>query len=290
MSRHVLLVLALIGALAMNPRVSSATFHLMNIVEVFPGTAERPDAQYVMLQAYSAFQNLVDQQSVQVFDASGAQVGSFTFMSNVSNSANQATLLIATPDAASLFGVASDLMMTPVIARTGGKVCYENIDCVSWGDFSGSSVQPSPSGAPFNADGGLTLGMAIRRNLGSNERLDAVDDSNDSAADFFFAPPVPRNNAGQTAPTPAASPTPSPTPTETPTLPRQCAGDCDSDLVITNVELLTLVDIALGDAAAAACPALATKPDGQPSVAEIVRAVNDATDTCAPVVVLPPGR
>ena len=39
-----------------------ATFHLIKVKEVFPGTVSAPDAQYVVLQAYSASQNFLSGQ------------------------------------------------------------------------------------------------------------------------------------------------------------------------------------------------------------------------------------
>jgi hypothetical protein len=58
-----------------------------------------------------------------------------------------------------------------------------------------------------------------------------------------------------------------------------CVGDCNTDGQVTIDELLTLVNIALGSAEAAACP------HGVPSGAEvdialILHAVNNALNAC----------
>ena len=54
----------------------------MKVVEVFTGTEAAPDAQYVMLQAYSAGQNVLTGHTVQVYDTDGVLIpgGTFTFI------------------------------------------------------------------------------------------------------------------------------------------------------------------------------------------------------------------
>src|SRR6476660_1945378 len=78
---------------------ASATFHLMKIVELFPGTAIAPLAQYVNLQMYASGQQFVGGRAVTVFDRNGALTGTFTFPGNLTNGANQAKILIATSQA-----------------------------------------------------------------------------------------------------------------------------------------------------------------------------------------------
>ena len=55
-----------------------AAFHLNMIVEVFPGTVTKPNAQYVMLQAYFAGQNFVAGHKVYFFNAAGVKTDSAT--------------------------------------------------------------------------------------------------------------------------------------------------------------------------------------------------------------------
>jgi len=176
-----------------------AAFHEMKITQVFPGTSDTPGAQYVELQMYSPGQNFVRGHSIVVYNAAGAEIQRFTFPGDVANGANQATILVATAQAQTLFNLSADLTMNAVIAPAGGKVCFDDpfpIDCVAWGNYTGSSTGV---GTPFNATGGLSLGQAIRRRLdiaGSTTTLEAADDTDNSANDFVFAAPVPRNNAG----------------------------------------------------------------------------------------------
>ena len=200
-------LLAGLWLLQMEP--ARAAFHLVMVTEVFPGYASAPNAQYVELQMYAPGQNFVLGHSVQVFDATGGLVGTFTFAANLPNGANQASLLIATTEAQALFGVAADLTMTPVIAPAGGKVCFTgSSDCVSWGAYAGSTVGV---GNPFRP-AGLTLGESAQRRLdrGSPGILDLSDDTNDSATDFVAAPPTPRNNANATGATAGYGSTPAP--------------------------------------------------------------------------------
>jgi hypothetical protein len=173
-----------------------ASFHLVLVTEVFPGFVSAPAAQYVELQMYAEAQNFVLGQTVQVFDAGGSLVGVFTFGAIAPIGSNQATLLIATAEAESVFGVSSDLLMAPVIDPAGGMVCFTgSTDCVSWGDYQGPVFG---SGNPFSP-AGLPQGQSAQRRLdrGVVGILDEQDDTNDSATDFAAAPPTPRNNLGQ---------------------------------------------------------------------------------------------
>jgi chitinase len=175
---------------------AAAVFHLMKVVEVFPGTTIAPNAQYIVIQMYTSGQNLVSGHKIFVNDATGAQVGVFTFAGNVPNGANQAKILIATPEAQAFFNITANLTMSASVLKGGGKLCFETIDCVAWGAYSGS---PAGVGTPFNAPIGLQLGRAAARRLdisGSPTVLDSTDDSDNSATDFVFATPAPRNNAG----------------------------------------------------------------------------------------------
>jgi len=196
---------ALVLAIAAAPAPARAAFHLMKVVEVFGGTPASPSAQYVVLQMYSAGQTVVDNHAVTLYDAAGVPKHTFTFEANVSNGANQAKILVATPQAATFFSVTADLPMTASLLLPGGKACFDNIDCVAWGNYTGSS---SGVGAPFNPDGGLLPGRAAIRRLdgatGSPTALEGSDDTDDSSNDFRFGDPAPRNNANVAGTVPAS--------------------------------------------------------------------------------------
>ncbi len=201
--RRVTLTLLTVLSVSASLWAKSSSFHLMKIKEVFPGCAASPNAQYIMLQMYSLGQNNTAGTEVRVFNSTGGLINSFT-LPNVANGTNQATILLAAPEALTFFSlpVADDTLPTPVIPLSGGKICFHDpslfgdIDCVSWGNYSGSSVG---SGNPFSQLNGLLSGQAMRRRLdicGSNTVLDFCDDTDNSINDFLFGIPAPRNNAG----------------------------------------------------------------------------------------------
>ena len=190
------MVIGVSGGVFVPAEVARAEFDLMLIREVFPGTVEQPAAQYVELQMYAEDQNLVRGHDVGVFDAAGREVAFFGFGRNLGNGAEQAHILIATPEAETLLGVRADLRMRPVLNRAGGKVCWAiQVDCVSWGSFS---ADRNGTGTPFNAPTGLVLGQSMERKINAGsaaDKLDAGDDTDDSAADFQLAAPSPTANA-----------------------------------------------------------------------------------------------
>lgn len=269
MTRKIFMSLATLGCI-MSSVPAWATFHLMRIVEVFPGAETASTAQYVMLQMYFPGQNFVSTHSLQVFDAAGTNLGSFTFASDVANGADLATILIATADAQTLFGISADLTMTPVMPLSGGAVCWDVVDCVAWGSFSGASTLPTMLSAPvFNAGSGLVLGMAIHRDLSAGGAVSA----------FVPAPPAPRNNAGQSGTLPAQGPTPTATATATPGA-GTCIGDCNGGRRVSIDDILLMVNIALGQADASACLAGDKNHDGKISVDELIAAVDNALNGC----------
>jgi hypothetical protein len=78
---------------------------------------------------------------------------------------------------------------------------------------------------------------------------------------------------------PALTPTPSPTPTPTST-PTPCVGDCNDDGSITVDEILTMVNIALGNADISECEPGDADHNGQITVDEILAAVDEALNGC----------
>jgi hypothetical protein len=172
-----------------------ATFHEMMVREVYPGSAARPGSAYVELQMWSAGQNFVGGHRVSVYDKSGSPVGTAAFTHDVSGDANQSTLVLATPEAEAEFGFGADATMAAgLLDPAGGAVCWESLDCVSWGSFSGAT--PSPSGSPASP-GGIPDGMALRRTIepGCATLLEPGDDRDNSAADFVAVFPGPRPNS-----------------------------------------------------------------------------------------------
>jgi hypothetical protein len=183
---------------------AGATFHEMSIREVYPGSAAEPTSEYVELQMWHSGQTLVGGHTLRTYGAGGAPTAT-VLPADVPNGASQSTILIATPGAEAKFGVAADapLAASDLLDPAGGAVCWEAIDCVAWGSFSGSL--PSAAGTPAAP---IADGMALRRTIapGCPTLLEPSDDSDDSAVDFFEAFPAPRPNS--VAPSEHACPVP----------------------------------------------------------------------------------
>jgi hypothetical protein len=191
-------VVAAIGTVALALLLAQpalATFHEMMIREVYPGSAAHLNSEYVELQMWAPGQNLVDGHQISVYSASGSLLGTAAFAHDVVGDANQSTLVAATPEAEAEFGLAADAAMPPgLLDPAGGAVCWESLDCASWGSFSGST--PSPTGSPASPSG-IPDGMALRRTIGPGcaTLLEPSDDHDNSAADFAAVFPGPRPNS-----------------------------------------------------------------------------------------------
>ncbi len=175
------------------PTGASATFHEMSIREVYPGSLAQPESEYIELQMWAPGQNLVGGHVLKTYNAGGGVTSTNTFADDVSGSANQSTILLATPVAEAEFGVSADTSLSAgKLDPAGGAACWENLDCVSWGNFSGPL--PSPAGAPAAA---IPDGMALRRTIapGCATLLEPTDDLDNSAADFSPVFPAPRPNS-----------------------------------------------------------------------------------------------
>ncbi len=170
-----------------------ATFHEISIREVYAGSTAQPNSQYVELQAWSAGQNFVAGHSLTTYDESGKVTDTATFSAMVPDGSNQATILLASTAAEAQFGVAADKVLAgDALSPAGGAVCWETLDCVSWGSFSGSLLGPAGPPAVVIPDG-----MALRRTIspGCPTLLEAGDDHDNSAADLSAVFPAPRPNS-----------------------------------------------------------------------------------------------
>jgi hypothetical protein len=210
-------VLAIAAAsLAVGVPAASATFHEMQIREVYPGSLL--NSEYVELQMWAPGQNLVGGHKLTTYGPTGTLTSTDTFPANVTGAANQSTLVLATPAAEAQFGIVADapLPAADQLLAAAGAVCWESLDCVSWGSFSGAL--PSPAGTPAVA---IPDGMALRRTIapGCATLLEPGDDHNNSAADFVPVAPGPRPNSvppsevgcsgsGPTGPGPTGKPGP----------------------------------------------------------------------------------
>jgi hypothetical protein len=191
-------------AVLMVPPLAQASFHLIKVREVFPGTVAHPNSDYVELQMYAAGQYLVQFGELEVLGPTGTVTSKFTPSSSVANSANQSTILIANTEYAGQFpGVAPDFIDKGLnLSPAGGAVCWPQTDppfddCASWGDFTGQESLPSPGDSAPAAPTGIPDGQALLRSIapGCATFLENADDTNDSSVDFSLQSPNPRNNA-----------------------------------------------------------------------------------------------
>jgi hypothetical protein len=210
------LVTALVAA-----QPAAATFHEISIREVYPGSAAAPQSGYVEVQMYEAAQTMVAGKGIDLYNATGAQIdangastgSTLAFGSSLSGGVSQQTILIGDDGVHAAFpSVTPDLENAAFnVPASGGAACWAtSIDCVSWGNFTGSL--PSSAGTPADSATGIPDGMAIRRSItgGScTNRLDVSDDHNDSATDFSNVSPAPVSFATVPSP-PACTPPPSP--------------------------------------------------------------------------------
>lgn len=194
------LLAALASLLAASP--AQASFHLIKVREIFPGTTANQESDYVELQMYASAQSLVNLGDLEVLDSEGAVTSHFSPASTVPHAANQSTVLIANTSFSSQFpSVAADFTDPGLdLDPAGGAVCWPQNeppfdDCASWGNFSGQGALPSPGDtAPAVA---IPTGMALRRTIspGCSTLLENADDSNDSSVDFSAQTPNTLNNA-----------------------------------------------------------------------------------------------
>lgn len=192
----------MIAAALVAAPAAHATFHLIKVREVYPGSA---DDSYVELQMYAGGQTFLTNHSMTVYDSSGTLVHSSKFTSGVANGQNQATVLVGDSGVQAKFGIAPDLVDPGLsIPAAGGAVCWNAgglpADCAAWGNFSGGAALQTATGTTVGSPAspsGITAGKALRRTIepGCPTLLEESDDSNDSAADFSEVTPAPRDNA-----------------------------------------------------------------------------------------------
>ncbi|HEY6772077.1 MAG TPA: hypothetical protein VI035_06460 [Solirubrobacterales bacterium] len=206
---------------------AAATYH-ENLIREVHETGDNGD--YVVLQAFSAGQNHVSGRQVVTYDpGSGNPLSHVVLSNNVANGSNQATILVG--DDTVPGADATDPGFN--IDSNGGAVCFAEgtsitpaptgIDCMAYGFgiLALPDVPPaSPYGMLFPLGGPNFDGKSIVRSTarGCPTLLEAVDDTNNSAADFAYDAPLARNNAAPITETacPGGNPTSPTNPGTTP--------------------------------------------------------------------------
>lgn len=201
-----MLLTCLVCGLLASP--AQASFHLMKIREVFPGSLMGGGDEYIVLQATARGQNRLTDHRVSFFHADGTESAGCEFSSNPSGAANQQFYLVAQPNVETTFGLARDCPFAAggdPLQAAGGAVCWDEtlVDCMAYGAFTntlGLPVGHRASAPPAD----MSLTRTITR--GCATALDGADDTNNSAADFSATTPNPRNSASPITETPCDAP------------------------------------------------------------------------------------
>ncbi len=191
-------------AMCLAAQSAFAINHLIHISEVYAGTSADAGSQFVELVMYSAGQNSTSGTLLHLFGPDGSDAGTVT-LPNVASGTAQDRIVIATPEAATEFGVTADVAMPATLSLSAGRVCFSATpDCVVWGAYSGTNPaagDPEAGGLAYGAlTGGIRSGGSILRRsniTGNANTYQAGDDTNVSATDFTEnCAPSPENNAG----------------------------------------------------------------------------------------------
>ncbi len=174
----------------------------MKVREVSAGTTAQPNADFVELQMVSPGQTNVSGHVLRLYDAAGTGTDCI-LPTDITNGADNARILFGTVEYENGIMVPyPDFSIPPLLHADGGAVCFESIDCVSWGSFSGSTT--SPAGTPF--PGGIPPDQSIDR----KELAGDPQDTGDSASDFEAEAPSPISNTINSPARPTATCQPAP--------------------------------------------------------------------------------
>ncbi len=162
--------------------------------------------------------------------------------------------------------------------------------------LSGEVTHTGPKGTDANGVASFDFtwqapaqsGTAILFGAGNSVNLNGSSFGDASAATTFqviagdLATPTPTpTDTPPELPTP--TPTDLPTPTDTPTPPANtCVGDCDGSGDVAVTELISGVNIALGNLDLGTCPSFDANQDGEVTVNELLQAVNATLNGCPP--------
>jgi hypothetical protein len=194
------LLLATTAVLLFAAPSANAAFHLMKVVEVYPGASNaNPNDAFIELQMFSPGQNQVATHKVDAYTANGTLLASFTLPGNVANGESQRRVLIGDTAAGGAPDFTYDQLgdaLSPG-TETGGAVCFAEAqppDCATWGAFAPQAGFPNTqSGNAPNIPDGSSLSRSITPNC--TNLLEPQDDTDNSANDFTVTTPNPQNNS-----------------------------------------------------------------------------------------------
>jgi len=269
---------------------AQALFHAAVIDEVMTSYGGDPTVQFIEVRMLAAAQGFVQHSVLAAFDSNGNYIQDILVMpNNLNNSGPGVRWLVGTSALQTASGITPDFIMPAGILPTGGgMVCYGGggglapqnppnwdrtafatyVDCLAYGTYSGPS--------------NVKIGTPTQLN-GNGHSLQRTGSTQNNSADFTCADPAtPQNNAGDTGSLAATSPCsgPGPTPTVTPPPSGACVGDCDGDHMVSIGELITGVNIALGNTPVSSCEAADADGSGMVVIGELIQAVNNALNGC----------
>jgi hypothetical protein len=182
---------------------ASADYHLTKIRQIKGEGGASLDTSYIELQMFAPGQNLVSGHSITIWDNDGlappsAQPGPIATLPltgpNPPNADNQRTILIG-DTAVNPRDFTLDLSVYLSTLSGGpdpkpflaGAACFDTVDCVSWGAFTGA--QHLPDGTTPNG-GVLPSTFSFQRTIsrGCPTLLEDIDDTNNAQADFVPGP------------------------------------------------------------------------------------------------------
>ncbi|MFI5399240.1 MAG: choice-of-anchor Q domain-containing protein [Candidatus Binatia bacterium] len=164
-----------------------------------------------------------------------------------------------------------------------GATCESGDLCVSYTPTPTPTVTPTPTNTPAANDCCQCADFCAVPNVGTCGGCAVVFGASCTGGSLC----IPRTVTPTATPTstPTATPTATHTATPTPTAsPISCVGDCNRAGSVTVDEILTMVNIALGNSPISDCLPGDANNDGQITVDEILTAVNNALNGCPPNV------
>lgn len=155
-----------------------------------------------------------------------------------------------------------------------GTLNVRFFQCLSGLSFSGTLSGTTLQGS-FTGTSALTLSGTVNGTQVSGDFVVTSSPCASGSGTFTLT---------RTVPTPSGAPTSTalPSPTPPPVAAGACVGDCTNDGAVTVAELLSMVNIALGNAAITGCLAGDGNRDKQISINDILAAVNNALNGCGP--------
>jgi hypothetical protein len=254
-----------------------ALFHIAVIDEVMVAYDGDPDVQFVEIRMKAPLQRFVANTVLGAFDADGNYIDDVLVVpDNVPVDGGSVPWLMATEAFETVSGVTADFIFPPMLPVEGGMICWgapgfsapdpttwdhedpaNYTDCIAYGTYDG----------PTNSFIGEPTTL-----VPDGHSLQRLAENHNSATDFTCADPAtPANNGGDSDELAATTPCSTAV---------GCVGDCNGTGTVNVAELVTGVNIALGELPLDRCPSFDAGGDGGVSVAELITAVGNALNGC----------